>query len=360
MNETPERDAREPGSYPDLAPRPAAGGHAWPAWLALLVAVAALVLAVLGYVGFRDYSRTAAVQLTSFNGNLNAINQRLAALENSTASKSALDAALAGNQQTLTGFGAQLDSFNAALSDLRRRSEQGRDAWIKAEAASLLLAANEQVQLDANPALAQKALAAADERLKLLSDPRLIPVRQQIAREMTALSAVPQADIPGMALTLASLSESVDRLPLKRVAPESYGAVAAASVPDDAHRTLWQRLKASVGRLLHDMFTIQHRDTPIEPLLSPKEEFFLRRNLELRLDAARAALLERDGLAFQNSTRLARTWLMTYFNMQDGGVRAAVDKLANMEQQQIAPPLPDISGSLTLLRRLESPRGKAP
>jgi len=129
----------------------------------------------------------------------------------------------------------------------------------------------------------EKYEVQADDRLRLLQDPRLIAVRQEIARDMAQLRAVPQPDTPGMAVALASMAESAERLPLKRSAPDHYtpgGAVAADSLPPDAG--LWAKFKAASARLFADMFTIRHHNVPVEPLLAPREEFFLRRNLELR------------------------------------------------------------------------------
>jgi len=329
----------------------------WCGWLALVLAIVALILVVAGWVNFDRIQRT---QAALFTANQQTQNQRLEALTQSAAPRSELNSDISTTQQTLKSFSDRLDSMDAALTDLRRRSEQGRDAWIKAEAASLLMAANDQVQLNTNPGLALKALAAADERLKLLADPQLIPVRQQIAREETALRAVPQADVTGMAATLTSLSESAVHLPLKRVAPERY--IPGQHDDNDAQPslTLWDRFKAGVERLLKDIFSVHHRQTSIEPLLQPQQEYFLRQNLQLRLAAARAALLEHDNAAFQSSAHLAASWLETYFNSQDSGVKAAIDALTKMQQQQINPPLPDISASLTLLRHTEAARGKAP
>ena len=334
------------------------GLHApWQGWLALVIAIAALILVVIGWINFSKVQKTQTAEL---NTSLQAMNQRLAALTHSVAPQSELNTDMSTIQQTLKSFSERLDSMDAALTDLRRRSEEGRDAWIKAEAASLLMAANEQVQLYANPGMALKALQNADERLRLLSDPRLIPVRQEIAREETALHAVPQADVEGMALTLASLSESVDTLPLKRVAPDRYLPGQPAAITGSEPPTLWGRFKAGVVRLIKDIFTVHHLNAPIVPLLAPRQEYFLRQNLQLRLDAARAALLEHDGASFQDSVHMVREWLQRYFNTRDGGVQAAMAELAQMQHQQISPPLPDISASLILLRRQESARNQAP
>lgn len=351
-------EANKPAAGTSLVAVPqtsSAGARRAAAWIGVALIVLIVVLAVAGGLLLREQSQRLAAQ----DAKLATLTQQLTLLQTRSALKSQLDTALAASQQNLKALGDRLDSMDAALTDLRQRSEEGRDSWIRAEAASLLEAANEELEINANPGLALKALAAADARLKLLSDPRLIPVRQQIARESTALHAVPQADIEGMALDLASLADAVDSLPLKRVAPEHYqptgshNAVAAKS-------TLWQRLKASVSRLFAALFTVRHRAARIEPLLPPDQEFFLRRNLELRLAAARAALLNRDGAAFKTSVRTAHDWLAHYFNVQDAGVKAALDQLAQMQTQDISPALPDISASLMLLRKLEMPRDKAP
>lgn len=354
---TKPSSAHQPGT--SLIPAPhTSHPHAAGLWSALLAAVVFVVLLIIAVAGGWVLWHQSQ-QLHALDAGLQNLGQQVTQLQANAAQKAQLNSALADTRQTLKTFGDRLDSMDAALTDLRRRSEEGRDAWIRAEAASLLEAGNEEVEINSNPALALKALAAADARLRLLSDPRLIPVRQQIAKEETALRAVPQADIEGMALNLSSLAEAVDKLPLKRVAPEHYepGDSQAAV---NTRLTLWQRLKASVSHLFAALFTVRHRATNIEPLLAPRQEFFLRRNLELRLTAARAALLNRDAGAFKDSLRTAHDWLATYFNVQNPGVKAALQELAQMQTQEINPPLPDISRSLSLLRKFERPQGAAP
>ncbi len=317
--------------------------------LVLVLAVVALLLAAVNWLELRQ-AQAAAETLQA----------QLAALQQSAAPKDALASEDAATQQSLKAMGARVDDLDAAYTDLRKHSEEGRDTWIKAEAASLLVAANEEVQIRSDPALALKALQQADERLKLVSDPRLIAVRQEIAKESNALRAVPQADVEGMAVALTGLTDSVDSLPLKRSVPQHYtpgGNLGAAPAADAG---FWLRFKAAFVRLMGDMFTVRRHDLPVQPLLSPKDEFLLRRNLELKLLTARSALLEREGPAFKDSAASASAWLKDYFDPQDKLVASAVQQLDAMQQQDIAPRLPDISTSLVLLRQLESPRNSAP
>ena len=106
-----------------------------------------------------------------------------------------------------------MNDLDTSFAGAARAFQEGRDAWIKAEAASLLLDADEALALRADPDLALTALDQADGRLKLLPDPRLIPVRQEIARESNRLRALPRPDVEGMAVKLTELAASVDSLP---------------------------------------------------------------------------------------------------------------------------------------------------
>lgn len=164
-----------------------------------------------------------------------------------------------------------------------------------------------------------------------------------------------------MAVVLTSLAESVGRLPLRRSVPEHYvlgGATGPA--PVQPNPSFWQRFHAATMRLLDDMFTLRRRSQPLEPLLTPREELMLRLNLELKLDTARAALLDHEGSAFHDSVVSAHDWLDAYFDGDNKAVSAALLQLAGMAGQPVSPKLPDLSASLTLLRQLETPRNAAP
>lgn len=317
--------------------------------LGFILAAAALVLAGLSYY-----------RLRRSQDDLAALQQRVAALQQNAASKDDLASDASDTQASLKSMGARVDELDSGFDDLRKHTEEGRDAWIKAEAASLLMDANEEIALDSDPVLALKALQQADARLKLLPDPRLIAVRQEIAHEVAGLHALPQADREGMALDLTELAAGVDKLPLKRTAPDHYQPGGELAIPLPADAGFWERFKAAFLRLTATLFTVRHHDMPVEPLLPPDQEFLLRRNLELKLETARSALMERQAEAFRASAAASESWLKQYFDGGDNAVKAALQQLDTMQQQQIAPKLPDISQSLIMLRQLELPKGATP
>ena len=152
MSAAHEPRTEDPGKHPGKTSTPRRAGAAqWPAWLGLVLAIAALVLISAAGLMLRTLERHQAAAFTTLDNRLQSLSQHLDALEKSAAPKSGLDTAINNTQQSLKDFGDRLDSMDAALTDLRRRSEGGRDSWIKAEAAALLMAANEQVQLNADP-----------------------------------------------------------------------------------------------------------------------------------------------------------------------------------------------------------------
>lgn len=290
---------------------------------------------------------------------------RLDALENSSADTEAAMQALA--EQVTQAESAE--GFDPALLDeLNERIEQAEAAASAApqpvavpvnqdfaleEIESYLRVANRQLQLAGNFAAAETALGLADERLALLDDPAFLGVRSEIADEIAALQRVEQPDLTGIALALSALSEQASGLALK-----GHERVAPATAPDQTNAAAgsqsgWDRFVASVQAALKGLVAVRRTDTAVEPLLPPDEVYFLYRNLELKLEVARLALLQRNQEVYRTSLRGVRSWLNTYFDTQDGSVANALNQIADLEGKQIAPTLPDISGSLQQLQQVE-------
>jgi len=288
---------------------------------------------------------------------------RLDALENSSADTEAAMQALA-DQIARTEPSEGVDP--ALLDELSARIEQAEAAaratpeplavpvnqdFALQEIESYLRVANRQLRLAGNFAAAESALGLADERLAQLDDPAYLGVRSEIAEEIATLQRVEQPDLTGIALALSALSEQASELPLK-----GQDRVAPAAAPDQAGTVAgtqsgWDRFVASVRDALKGVVAVRRTDTSVEPLLPPDEVYFLYRNLELKLEVARLALLQRNEEVYRTSLRGVRSWLNTYFDTQDASVANALNQIADLEGKQIAPTLPDISGSLKLLQQ---------
>jgi uroporphyrin-III C-methyltransferase len=242
-----------------------------------------------------------------------------------------------------------------AIATVRELSGRGRGEWQAAEAEYLMRIANHRLLLLRDVDTAVVALSAADERLRVLSDPLFLPVRERLAEELAALRAVPQPDLAGLSVALSGLAQRAEALPLEGASPRPVQVSLAGASAQEAED--WRSLARAVWAELRGLIVIRRRDEPIGPLLAPEEHFFAHQNLRLKLEIARLALERGDAPGYRLHLDTAVEWLSAHFDLDDSGVRAMREELARLRETPIAPALPDISGSLRALRETASALG---
>jgi uroporphyrin-3 C-methyltransferase len=99
------------------------------------------------------------------------------------------------------------------------------------------------------------------------------------------------------------------------------------------------------------LFRLREHAQAVQPMLPPDSEYFLRENLRLQLVAARLALLRGDRGQYRAALHTALAWLGDYFDASDAGVGRLKERLEQLAAVDIDPPLPDVSGSLRVLRQ---------
>ena len=236
----------------------------------------------------------------------------------------------------------------SALAELMGRSEQG---WSLAEVEYLLRIASQRLQLQRDVNTAEQALIAADQRLHDLADPHFLSVREQLAKDLDAVQAVPDVDIEGISLSLTAALASVDEL---SVAGSHYQPAADTETGSPEPRATirdWRELPRLLWSTLSGLFRIREHDKPVTPMLAPEREYFLRENLRLQLSAGRLALLRDDGVQYQAILNTAQDWLDAYFADDDAKVNNLVAELEQLKAINAVPDLPDISGSLRALHQ---------
>lgn len=261
------------------------------------------------------------------------------------------------NGTEIAALQSRIDDSLALMSRISEDLSGGRRQFQLSSVEQLLVLANDRLLLQRDVKSALLALDHADARLAQLSDPQLFAVREALARERTALRAIPQPDLASAALTLSSLIERIPRLPLGSHAPAQFkspGARESAAI--DNSPSGWSRLVETVKAALQSLFTIRREENARAlRVLPPEAEAVVYMVLTLKLEGARVALLTHNTVALREELRSANAWLGTEFKSDDPGVlavRAELDRLQNLD---LTPPLPDISSSLALLReRLEA------
>lgn len=240
-----------------------------------------------------------------------------------------------------------------ALSDA---AQGGRRDLLESEIEYLLRLAADELYLTQDVDTAIYALQTADDRLRQLGDPRLMPVRQLISDHLQALRAVNLPDVSGMALKVGSLMRDVSGLPLRQA--QHAREVEADAVTEQQDGGWWARVRSGVERLFDKLVVVQRAEPPA-PLLAPEEHFFLYRNVELQLASARAALLAGDAAAWRQSLELAREWLNRYFDNDSAAVRSAIADISGLLSVPLQPSLPDITPALERFRALTRNGGRS-
>lgn len=256
---------------------------------------------------------------------------------------------------TLDDVPKQLQELANATEELRGRAEGPERAWSRAEAMYLLELAQRRLALNRDVDTAIVALEAADARLAALRDASFAPVRQEIARELQALRAVQRPDITGITARLASLEERVETLPVKGIVATERADTRDRELPQSFLPRAWAIARHSIA----DLIRVREVDETAGGLVTKEEALLRREHLRLLLFSARAALARNDDVAYRHALASARTWLGQTFDVNEPSAGAALKEIHALEPINIDPPLPDISGSSTALRRL-MPRERVP
>lgn len=271
------------------------------------------------------------------------------------AAAAAAAAAAAQSQASAQHLARAMQELSDAVAALRAdAATRDRGAWHAAEAAHLLVIANQRLQLGGDAALARRALEFADDRLRRAADPALTPVRARIAEEIAALDQTPRVDTAGVLHKLAALARAVDALPLAGdalagAAPAAQASTAAESKTAAADSTGWlaagKNLLADLGGLVQ----VETIDADAPPVLPAETRALVRANAALMLQAAQVAFLQGDGAVYAERMAAAADWVGAYFPAS-AATRDWLARLQELAAVSPAPALPDISGSLRALR----------
>jgi len=129
----------------------------------------------------------------------------------------------------------------------------------------------------------------------------------------------------------------------------SADSAAPASSEESQEPGFFGALIGRVSQDLESLVRVRRVDETQLPKLDNSERFLAYENLRLHLLVAQLALLRSDQPLFQKSLVEARSWLTGYFAPSSAAERFEA-QLSEMMQIQVEQSIPDISGSLILLR----------
>ncbi|QTR50883.1 uroporphyrinogen-III C-methyltransferase [Candidatus Thiothrix anitrata] len=343
-------------------------------WFALFIAILALFFTVVGIAaGYKhwqrmhDKVRTNMSEITTLkqqvtqapdNSAIEALRQELTEKANqSLANHTEALQEMARMQNQTRQFADTVASQVEQVTFLQARMQQNAapataKEWQIAEVTFLLQMANRELHLANNPQTAKASLKEADTLLASVGSVNYLPVRQQIARDISALDATPLPDITGVAQQIHAMILALKPLPaLTETATSDAPTTDIAASDTIDGNSLWADYKRKAGEMLNDAVVVRRFDKPLQSALDADARQHLFQLLHLRLETLRLLVLQRDNSGFHAQIALLRETLKSYYPAtQAKPLLENLDKLGKLELQ---PTLPDISASL---KQLESAR----
>ncbi|MFC1602060.1 uroporphyrinogen-III C-methyltransferase [Pseudomonadota bacterium] len=242
--------------------------------------------------------------------------------------------------------------LQATLEDVQRSIGRTGSQWMAAEAEYLIRVANHRLRLERDEKTALSALRAADGRLKATGDPLWTEVREALAGEMSALLTLVKLDTIGKAATLSSMVKQVDKLRLiDAKAPEIHVKTKTSEALNlDDVIAKAQELLAQGWLGFKSLVIVRRHDAPVTAMMPPEHRYFIYQNLRMQLEAARFAILRADAELYKSSLTTVSEWMNEFVVKDDPAAQAISEELDGLVKANIRPELPDISGSLRLLR----------
>ncbi|ENQ4671932.1 uroporphyrinogen-III C-methyltransferase [Vibrio cholerae] len=224
-----------------------------------------------------------------------------------------------------------IESLQLAVADIKGRRPND---WLLAEADYLVKLAGRKLFLEHDVETATQLMESADQRIAALNDPSLTPLRKAMANDITTLKNIPLIDRDGLVLRLISLQQQIDSLPLANAilpADQPQTSQAVSENIDD-----WQtNLKNSLKAFADNFITFRSRDGNVIPLLSPTQHFYLRENLQAKLETAIKGVYTEQQTLYRIALDTAAQWSTSFFNPDDKAVQSFNAALAQLAEQQV-------------------------
>ena len=325
--------------------------------LVLLVVVVAGLLgggAYYGWLEFTKYRETVESRLDSLQSRID-----------QSATRSDLDSGLSPLRQAVGKSDGRLGALERQQQDLLESTKKlyelyGRDenGWKLAEVDYLMSIAQHKLILEQDFEGAAKTLDASSSLIAELADPGLLPVRVQINDEIAKLKTRKRPDLVGMTLTLSRLSRQILHLKAGYQSKASEADKAASPAPAASATSPQLPLQERVVGFVKSLVTVNRSARVAQ---QPKADVIdVSATLEDNLKLSRWALLDRDAAQYQQLMQQNVELFKQYYDLDNAANADFFGTLTELSKTSIKPDLPDISGSLRLLREIVKKREAEP
>ncbi len=349
----PAESTTEPEESVQQSDKPAKSGRIFPLFLFLVFLSIVAAAAFYGWQFFLNYQQQVQAQIGDLQTQ---IQQR--------PTRAQLDSSVQPLARSVGQTDGRLSSIEQQQQDLLESTQNlyelyGRDenGWKLAEVEYLMSIAQHKLVLENDFEGAAKTLLAASDLIAELADPGLLPVRVEINEEVAQLKTRVRPDLVGMTLLLSRLGRQISTLKpgYQTKVVTTIDQSTGQSETVDPERPISQRLEEFFTSLV----TIKSAQPKVEQLTQTLV-IDVAEKLEENLKLTRWTVLERDAVQYQRLMEENVSLFREYYDLEDAANADFFESLLKLQQSAIKPQLPDISGSLRLLKQLQEQRDNAP
>jgi uroporphyrin-3 C-methyltransferase len=246
----------------------------------------------------------------------------------------------------------QLSSLNTDLANMNgtRASD-----WLIAEADYLTRMAGRKIWLEDDTQTAILLLKEADLRLEEVGDPALIPARKAIASDVLSIKQASNNNTLSIALTLNSIIEQIDTLPLNSVSLPVKEYSENKQVTNNVED--WKDNLLSVfDSLADDLFRYEKLGSDIQPFLTHEQQYIVKERLRLALLQAQNYIIQRRISEYKVSLNVAISLIEQHFAVETPRIVEIIKILNTEKQKNIESSSPTELASTKIMKNITSNR----
>lgn len=247
------------------------------------------------------------------------------------------------NQEQLTLLDKQMHTR------LQQQAYQADD-WVLLKARYFLELAQINAYWTDNMSATSALLGQADTLLENAHEQRLFDVRREIAEAKARVDAVEKIDVAGILSQLDAAQQLTQHLLIHQVLalPNDKSAVTPASEAPSSWR---ERLKTSLASL-EKLVVVRRVNEDVQPLMTPAYVALLRESIQLMLQEAQLAVLQRDEALYQLVLKQAINKVTQSFDLHAPTTEALLKQLKALTQAILVQKKLDIGRALVLLNQV--------
>ncbi|MFK7815469.1 MAG: uroporphyrinogen-III C-methyltransferase [Gammaproteobacteria bacterium] len=257
--------------------------------------------------------------------------------------------------QTVDDLSNQIENQAKAQKDVElvtqetlqhvNRSQLG---WGLKEAEHVLRMANHRLRIERDVAGTITALKAASSRLHELNDPRLLPVRESVTKQVGKLKNFPYPDWVGISLQIDNILAGLKQTIIKNAKDkQKINSANEDNEPKSEERTGWGKLIDGVKDSINDSIKVTRDEQKLKMFINEQESLQAYEFIRMKLLGAKYAVASRDDDAYHQELEAALSWLESTDTLHNK--KEIIADLSELNNINLEPKLPDITEAASLL-----------